>query len=144
MLIKFKSEQSWAYRKCLYVWHVFPDHSYLAPHPSFLAKVPSLFNPLTKLGVPIRVFETGLWNRAAHLHGNAFIMGFLDDSMGEESTCKARDTGYVDLTPGLGRSPGGGNGNPPPPVLLPGESHGQRCLVGYSPLSCKSWTRLSE
>ena len=33
---------------------------------------------------------------------------------------------------GLGRSPGEGNGNPP--GFLPGESHGQRSLVGYSPV----------
>ena len=30
----------------------------------------------------------------------------------------------------------------PTPVFLPGESHGQRCLAGYSPWSRKSWTRL--
>ena len=29
------------------------------------------------------------------------------------------------------------------PVLLPGESHGQRSLVGYGPRVAKSWTRLS-
>ena len=40
------------------------------------------------------------------------------------------DLGWV---PGSGRSPGEGNGNP---VLLPGKSHGQRSLVGYS-----SWGR---
>ena len=34
--------------------------------------------------------------------------------------------------PGSGRCPGGGNGNPLQ-LLLPGESHGQRNLVGYSP-----------
>ena len=32
----------------------------------------------------------------------------------------ARDAGLI---PGLGRSPGGGNGNPTP-VFLPGKSHG--------------------
>ena len=101
MLITFKSEQSWAYRKCLYTWHVSPDHSYLAPYPSFLAEVPSVFNPLTKLGVPIRVLESCLWNRAAHLHGIAFIISFLHGSVGEESICKARDTGDVGLTPGF-------------------------------------------
>ena len=42
-----------------------------------------------------------------------------------------RDAGSI---PGLGRSPGGGQ---PTPVLLPGESHGQRILVGYSPSGCK-------
>ena len=28
--------------------------------------------------------------------------------------------------------------------ILPGESHGQRSLVGYSPLGCRSQTRLSD
>ena len=47
----------------------------------------------------------------------------------------AGGTGDAALIPGLGRSPGGGNGNPEEmagPVFLPGESHGQRSLVGYS------------
>ena len=42
------------------------------------------------------------------------------------------DTGSI---PGSGRSPGVGNGNPTLPVL-PGESHGQRSLVGCSPWGC--------
>ena len=37
----------------------------------------------------------------------------------------ARDVGTI---PGSGRYPGEGHGNP-----LPGEFHGQRSLVGYSP-----------
>ena len=41
----------------------------------------------------------------------------------------AGDTGEVGLIPGLGRSPGEGNGNPIP-VVLPGESHGQEEAVG--------------
>ena len=47
----------------------------------------------------------------------------------QESACSAGDLGLI---PGLRRSPGGGNDNPTP-VLLPGESHGQRSMVGYSP-----------
>ena len=39
-------------------------------------------------------------------------------------------------SPGLGRSPGEGNGNPVQ-FFLPGKSHGQRSLVGYSPGGCK-------
>ena len=27
----------------------------------------------------------------------------------------------------------------PTPVFMPGESHGQRSLVGYSPWGCKEW-----
>ena len=41
----------------------------------------------------------------------------------------AGDPGSI---PELGRSPGEGNGKPTP-VLLPGESHGWRSPVGYSP-----------
>ena len=41
------------------------------------------------------------------------------------SVCNAEDPGSI---PGSGRSPGEGNGKPTP-VLLPGESHGQRSVV---------------
>ena len=41
----------------------------------------------------------------------------------------ARDAGLI---PGLGRSPGEGNGNLPP-VFLCGKHYGQRILAGYSP-----------
>ena len=30
------------------------------------------------------------------------------------------------------------------PVFLPGESHGERSLAGYSPWGCKSRTQLSD
>ena len=36
-------------------------------------------------------------------------MGFLGGSGGKESTCKV---GGLGLIPGMGRSPGGGHGNP--------------------------------
>ena len=45
-----------------------------------------------------------------------------------------RDSGSI---PGSGRRPGEGNGKHPTPVFLPGESHGQRSLAGYSPQGCK-------
>ena len=44
----------------------------------------------------------------------------------------AGDAGSI---PGSGRSSGEGNANSP--VFLPGKSHRQRSLVGYSPWSCK-------
>ena len=44
------------------------------------------------------------------------------------------NTGDMGSVPGLGRSPGEGNGTP---VFLPEKSHGQRNLVAYSPWSCK-------
>ena len=45
------------------------------------------------------------------------------------NTGDRRDVGSI---PEVGRSPGGGQGQPTP-VVLPGESHGQRSLAGYSP-----------
>ena len=60
---------------------------------------------------------------------------------GKESTCHAGATGNMHLFLGLGRRyTGGGHGNPLQ-VFLPGESHGQRSLVIYSP---QSWTRLKQ
>ena len=46
----------------------------------------------------------------------------------KECACNAGDQGLI---PGSGRSPGEENGNPLQ-LFLPGESHGQRRLVGYS------------
>ena len=46
-----------------------------------------------------------------------------------DSTGDVRDMG---LTPGLGRSPGGGHGNPLQYSGLE-NPHGQRSLAGYSP-----------
>ena len=43
----------------------------------------------------------------------------------------AYNVGDLALIPGSGKSPGEGNGNSTP-VFLPGVSHGQRSLVGYS------------
>ena len=45
----------------------------------------------------------------------------------------AYNAGDLGLIPGLGKSPGEGNDNPLTPVFLPGEFHGQRSLMGYSP-----------
>ena len=60
-------------------------------------------------------------------------MGFPGSSGGKESACNLGDPGS---NPGLGRSPGEENGQYSP-VFLPGESHGQRSLAGYSPWRCK-------
>ena len=58
-----------------------------------------------------------------------YFKGFPGGSEVKASACNAGDLGSI---PGSGRSPGEGNGNPLP-VFLPGGSHGQRSLVGYSP-----------
>ena len=46
-------------------------------------------------------------------------MGFPTGSDGKASACNAGGPGF--------------NGKKPTPVFLPGEFHGQRSLVGYSP-----------
>ena len=56
-------------------------------------------------------------------------LGFPDGSDGKESTCNAEDLGS---SPGLGRFPREGHGNPLQ-YSWPGEFQGQRSLAGYSP-----------
>ena len=56
------------------------------------------------------------------------ILGFPGGSAGKQSVCNAGDLGLI---PGLGRSPGEGNGNPLQYTCLE-KSHGQRNLAGYS------------
>ena len=64
-----------------------------------------------------------------------FWMGFPGGSKGKESACNAGDLGSI---PGLGRSPGGGQGNPLQYSCLE-NPQGQRSLVGYSPWSHKEY-----
>ena len=60
-------------------------------------------------------------------------MGFPGSSVGEKSTCNAGDTGDMGLIPGeCGKIPWR-RAWQPTPVFLPGESHGQKSLVGYRP-----------
>ena len=56
-------------------------------------------------------------------------LSFPGGSVGKESVCNARDLGSI---PGLGKSPGGGHGNPFQYSCLE-NSQGQRSLAGYSP-----------
>ena len=67
------------------------------------------------------------------------LLGFSDGS-GKESACQCRRCG---LNPWVGKIPWRKKLEPIP-VLLPGESHGQRSLAGYSPSGRKSRTRLSD
>ena len=56
------------------------------------------------------------------------FLGFPGGSDGKESACNVGDLGSI---PGLGRSPGGGHGNPLQYSFLE-NPHRQRSLVGYS------------
>ena len=57
------------------------------------------------------------------------ILCFPGRLVGKESACNAGDLGLI---PGLGRSPGGGHGNPLQYSCLE-NPYGQRSLVGYRP-----------
>ena len=72
--------------------------------------------------------------------------GFPGAALAKKPPANAGDT---DSTPGSGRSPRR-RAQQPAPVLLPGESHGQRSLAGYSPWGRKesdttelTWRRFS-
>jgi len=60
-------------------------------------------------------------------------LGFPGGSDGKESTCNAGD---LSLIPRLGKSSGGGHGNPLQYTCLK-NPRGQRSLEGYSPWSYK-------
>ena len=61
--------------------------------------------------------------------------GLPGGSDSKKYACNAGDESSI---PGLGRSPGEGNGKPTP-VFLPGKFLGQRNLVGYSHGVTKNW-----
>ena len=67
-----------------------------------------------------------------------WLRGFPGGLYNKESVCNAGDPGLI---PGLGRSPGEGNGSPvlgmATPVFLPGEFNGLRRLAGYRPWDFK-------
>ena len=64
------------------------------------------------------------------------IMGFLGGASGKESACQCRRQKRLGFDPWVGNIPSRRKWQPTP-VFLPGKSHGQRSLVGYSPWGCK-------
>ena len=64
--------------------------------------------------------------------GYMYMYGFPGGSVCKESACSASDPGSV---PGLGRSPGEGNGYPRQYSCL--ENSTDRALMGYSPWGLK-------
>ena len=60
----------------------------------------------------------------------------MDLPGGSDSQESAYNAGDLGLIPGLGRSSGGGHGNPLQ-YSCPENPHGQRSLAVYSPWGCK-------
>ena len=61
---------------------------------------------------------------------NTVTLGSPGGASDKEPVSNAGDIKDMGSIPGSGRFPGGGHGNPLP---LPGQSHGQRMLLGYGP-----------
>ena len=68
------------------------------------------------------------------------IVRFPGDASGKEPTCQSRRHKRHGFNPWR-------RAWQPTPVLLPGESHGQKSLMGYSPWSCRvehDWSDLAH
>ena len=63
-------------------------------------------------------------------------LGFPGASVGKESSCQCRRPRRCWFDPWVGKIPWRRNWQPTP-VFLPGKSHGQRSLAGYSPCGRK-------
>ena len=72
--------------------------------------------------------------------GHDLAMGFPGSSAGKESACNAGDPGLI---PGLGRSPGGGHGNPLQYYCLETAMVGETWQATVHGVT-KSWTVLSD
>ena len=70
-------------------------------------------------------------------------LGFPDGPSGKEPTCQCRRHKRWGFDPWVRKIPWRRTWQPTP-VFLPGESHGQRSLAGYSPQEAKSGTQLKQ
>ena len=68
---------------------------------------------------------------------------YTGGTSGKEPTCRCRRRKRCKFDPWVRKIPWG-RAWQPTPVILPGEVHGQRSLVGYSPWGRKSRTQLSD
>ena len=73
------------------------------------------------------------WTRLKRLRSSSSSKWYSD----KESSYQCRRHRRLSSLSRSGRSPGGGNGNPPTPVFLPGKVHGQSSLAGSSSWSLK-------
>ena len=77
--------------------------------------------------------QTWLSDFCFHFHFPAFFWGFPDGASGKEPACQCRRHKRCGLSPWVGKIPWRRAWQPTPVLFLPGEYHGQRSLVGYSP-----------
>ena len=104
--------------KCLYFAHITTPKASL---PALLQVMTQAFRLLCLLSL---------------LHSMAHYGGFPGYASGKEPACQCRRRKRRGFDPWVGKMPWRRKWQPTP-VLLPGESHGQRSLVGYSSWGCK-------
>ena len=78
--------------------------------------------------------ETTLFKTNCNVY---FPKGFPDGASGKESACQCRRPERCGFDPWIAKIPWRRKWQPTP-EFLPGQFHGQRCLVGYSPKS-QTW-----
>ena len=71
-----------------------------------------------------------------HFHFQTDSMGFPGGAGGKEPACQCRSCKICEFNPWVRKIPWRWAWQPTP-VFLPGESHGQRSMVGYSPWGSK-------
>ena len=71
-----------------------------------------------------------------HILVASYHQGFPDGAIGKEPACQCRRCKRCWFHPWFRKIPWTRKWQPTP-VLMPGESNGQRILVGYSPWGCK-------
>ena len=121
-----------------------PTHSLPTSLPCLQESLKLHFSPLHKKkkdwGQDSRR-NSSLLEYIAHTH----LLGFPGGASGKESACNAGDVRDASSIPESGRFPWR-RAWQSTPVLLPGKSHGQRSLAGYSPQGCSvrhSWSDLT-
>ena len=116
-----------------YAWHIGRKHPlcvrYCFDYLKFFSRT---FHQCLKS----RPTVTGIWSQTHHDY--LVCGGFPGSARGKEPACQCRGHGF---DPWIGKILW--RRWQSTPVFLPGKSHGQRSLEGYSPWSQKSWTRLS-
>ena len=96
--------------------------------------------PLKALVIPLVLLKIELFmTLVKELKANCQDRAFPGGAGGKESVCQCKRHKGLGLNPWVGKIPWRREWQPTL-VFLPGKSHGQRSLVGYSSWGPKSWT----